>query len=336
MSLYKYLLLAVLFFNAAFSFSAPVDTVREKYVESYPDRFYIKPILTIRNLSLELESRYGNSKINYHPNGDTYLGLGLYVFDLGMEFSFRIPQNSKSIERFGETEYFDLQSNIYAKRWGADLAIQKYEGFYLSNPNAHYPAWKNNEPFPQRNDLIISNVSANVFYILNHRKFSYRSAYNQADRQKEGGGSFIIGINYFDQGIIADSSLIPVNSRYEFDLEEFRRVDYSALGVLPGYTHSFIFRYFYLNLSMAVGPSHVWSNYTEDFIKIEDRQVRATLHIRAALGYNSPRWFTGLTFVNQTSNLLTEHVDISGESGNVRFFIGYRFKEIGFLKKDIL
>lgn len=328
--------MAVCIFNTAFSFTPPADTTRDKYIEEYPERFYIRPVFTLRNLTLELGSRSNKTKISYRPNGNGYLGVGLYIFDIGIGASFKLPENEKSNSRFGKTDFLDLQSNIYGKKWGADLSLQKYEGFYVNNPALHFSEWQKNDPYPQRNDLAVTKLSANIFYIENHKKFSYRSAYNQADRQRKSGGSFYFGTKFLYQDISADTSLIPFNSRQYLDLEDLKRVNFYSLGILPGYTHTFIYQYFYFNFSLAVGPAYQLSSYNENNQRLKDRQLTYAINGRAALGYNSPRWFAGITFVSHSSNLKTEHVQISGETGNTRIFFGYRFKEVGILKKKLL
>ena len=327
--------LIIISINTTFSHALPTDSLREAYVEEYPDKFYIKPIFTIRALDLQLSSKSIPSKINFVPNGNAYFGLGAYVFNLGVEASLAIPRNARSIKRYGETEIFDFQSNIYAKKWGADVALQKYEGFYVGNPMAHFPGWELPEPYPQRNDLLVKNLSAHVFYIINHNRFSYRSAYNQADRQLRSGGSAIAGINFLDQEIRADSSLIPYDSREEFGLNNFDQANFFAFGFSGGYTYSFVYKYFYLNLSLTGGPVHLWNIYKEDGVTRIHTTISPLFQFRTALGYNSPKWFSGITVVSQTSNFPTDHIDIRRQFGNVKVFIGYRFKEVGVLKRSL-
>lgn len=326
--------MAVCISHAAFSF-LPADSTRDHYIESYRDRFYLKPIYTIRNLKMVIRSRATDSKINYLPNGNAYFGLGIYFFDIGVEGSIKLPENADSYNIFGKTEFFDFQSNIYAKKWGADIAIQQYDGFYIKNPFFHYMNWQPGDPLPQRPDLEVNQVLINGFYFLNHRKFSYRSAYNQADRQRKSGGTILIGINFVNQEISADTSLIPGESQNLYNKSKFNNSHLTALGILGGYTYTFVKHDFYLNFSLTAGPAHVWSEYQEYSDLKYKNHVTPLLNFRGALGYNSPRWFAGLTYVNQQSNLLSQNLDIKVESGNIKLFFGYRFKEVGILKKEL-
>lgn len=328
------IILAVCLWHTASSFT-PSDSVRRQYIEDYPDRFYLKPIYTIRNLDMTIRSRSSGLKVNYNPNGNTYLGLGFYVFSIGIETSFKLPENSNKINVYGKTDAFDFQSNLYAKKWGADIAIQRYDGFYIENPKEHFTNWNNSDPFPQRPDVTINQILVNGFYLINHRKFSYRSAYNQSDRQRKSGGSFLVGLNFLNQQISADTSLIPGQSQPTFNVKDFHYSKVNSFGILGGYTHTFIKNYFYMNISFSGGPAHVWTEYEEDNLNKDKTQYSLLLNFRAALGYNNPRWFAGVTYVNQQSNQQTSHLDIRVESGNIKLFVGYRFKEVGFLKKNL-
>lgn len=333
---FSFLILMAVFINTAFSFAPPTDTTRDNYIEEYPEKFYIRPIFTLRNLTLKLESRSGKTKINYHPNGNGYLGVSAYLFDIGIGMSFKFPEGKKSSRRFGDTEYLDLQSNIYAKKWGADLSLQLYEGFYVNNPREHFPDWQKDDPYPRRSDLTINKVSANLYYIENHQKFSYRSAYNQIERQHANSGSLFVGTDLLYQEVSADTSLIPYNSRENFDLASFSWANFYSLGVLPGYTHTFIYKYLYLNISLAIGPAYMISFFKENNEISSNRLITSAVNFRTALGYNSPKWIAGITFINHSSNLRTDNLIISGETENIRIFLGYRFKEVGLLKKNLL
>ena len=111
------------------------DSLRAKYVAPIPNYFYLKPVLSVRTLGLDInEKNNPESLTEYAPNTRTYLGLGVYLFDIGLEFSFGLPESEEQIQEFGETDIFDFQSNIYAKRWGGDLAYQRYKGFLCKIP----------------------------------------------------------------------------------------------------------------------------------------------------------------------------------------------------------
>lgn len=313
------------------------DSIRQYYVKSFPDKFYIKPILTARSLSLEFsEVNNRAARMSYKPSSSSYFGLGLYAFDIGLELSFKLPQSESETPKaiFGETKSFDFQSNIYTKKWGADIALQRYDGLYLDKPNAHNADWRAGDPYPQRPDLNLRNFQINTFYVFNHHRFSYRSAYNQADRQLKSAGSPLIGLFVSTYRYNADSTLIPTSAQAVFPQNadmRFGRI--TTLALLPGYTHTFVYRKFYFNASLSIGPGHLWVKYNENDFEKEDILIRAVYNVRAAMGYNGDWFFGGITLVNQVVSAKINNMEVNGLSGNVKFFIGFRIDEFGVLKK---
>ncbi len=315
------------------------DSVREIYIKDFPHKFYIKPILTVRILNLEFndENKSAN-KITYNPSSSNYFGFGLYVFQIGVELSFKLHQNeaNKPIEKFGETKSFDFQSNIYTKRWGADIAYQRYRGLYLDKPGRHYSSYQAGDNYPQRPDLTLRNFQLNTFYIFNHKKFSYRSAYNQADRQLKSSGSPILGIFFSNYKYDADSTLIPQSAQGAYPGNENNRFGrISTVALFPGYTHTFIYRKFYFNASLSIGPAHLWTKYNVDDFEKEDITIRPIYNIRMATGFNGDWFFAGITLVNQVVSAKIDNLEVNGSSGNIKFFVGVRFQEVGLLKERL-
>ncbi|MGD1960028.1 MAG: DUF4421 family protein [Fulvivirga sp.] len=307
------------------------------YIRYVHDKFYIKPLLTARSISLDIEDGEGRVEdVLYEPTTNTYLGLGLYLFDIGLELSFQLPNNSQYLVIYGETDAFDFQANLYMKRWGADINFQRYSGFYLDKPADHDDGWQRGNPFPQRDDLTLNNLQFNAFYIFNNDKFSYRSAYNQADIQLRNSGSFLLGFSVSTFRFSGDSTLIPAQTQTELPTDlHVSNGRFTALGILPGYTRNFIHKQFYLNLSLSAGPAHLWSRYATESNETNDLNIQPILNIRAALGYNSDTFFGGISFVNQKISYEIDELDVNAAVGNVKLFVGYRFEEKGILKERL-
>ena len=79
------------------SFSQRNDSIRSVYIKSYPDKFFLWPVLKQRSLSFKLEDPKGGGKTaEFKPNNAVGLGLGMYLFDLGFdvacEFAILFPE----------------------------------------------------------------------------------------------------------------------------------------------------------------------------------------------------------------------------------------------------
>lgn len=312
-------------------------SVREAYIQEFPDRFYLKPILTVRNMNMRVDDKLGDQQsVKYEPINNTYLGLGLYMFNLGLELSFRLPSSEEDEEKYGETSAFDFQTNIYTKRWGADVAYQNYEGFYIKNPDSKFLEWKSDEPFIQREDLEVINFQLNGFYMFNNDKFSYRSSYMQADKQKKSAGSFLLGTTFGIFKFLADSSLVPGPEGAANSTEvHVQAGKFTTLGILPGYTYNFVVKDFYLNLSFSAGPANIWTRSTTAEGTDTAVKIRPVVGARVAVGYNSEKFFCGFSMVSQSVSYGLDNIDVNGQTGNAKLFFGIRFLEKGFMKKNL-
>lgn len=315
------------------------EAVRSQYIKEYHDHIYIKPILTIRNLRLELQDANNQEDdIVYRPSSNNYFGFGIYAFDLNMELSFKLPQDQAEIpsEVFGETKAFDFQTNIYSKKWGADIAFQNYAGLYLDKPSRHYPGYQAGDPYPIRNDLSMRYFQLNAFYLFNHSRFSFRSPYVQSERQLKHAGSFMAGLFVSTFRFNADSTLIPETARPTYaSNEELKEARVTTLALLPGYSHTFNYKMFYVNGSLSLGPGHLWLKYNEGPFERENIQIRPVFNLRAALGYNGDRFFGGITTVYQVVSAGISNLEVNSASGNVKIFLGLRIREKGIFKKNL-
>lgn len=311
------------------------DSIRSEYITQFPDHFFLYPVLKQRSLNFELSKRDRSSVLTYKPNKSYHLGLGAYVFELGVELAFAIPLQEKSIDRFGESRARDLALNVLAKRWGVDAFYQRYRGFYIVDKDLQ-PA--PDEPYPQRPDIGTRNFGATVHYVFNNHKFSFRSAYNFAERQLVSKGSFLLFGALGTFRVAADSSIVTHARETAFgNGVDFTHLRYTTFSVAPGYTYNLIRNNFFLNATLAVGPAHHWINYELEATgeRRHDIAINSFLGGRVAVGYNGPRIFGGLTFVSQGSIIRFDDVNFSNNNSVFKILVGYRFREWGILRKRV-
>ena len=312
---------------------------RKLYIEERDDQWYIKPILTVRFLNLAIEDE--DKKVNeivYSPSSNNFFGFGLYLFDLSAELSFKLPQNEddRPSEVYGKTKSFDFQTNIYAKKWGADISFQRYNGMYVENPSSHYDDWMLGDAYPIRDDLTLRYFQANAFYLFNNEKFSYRSPYIQADRQLKSQGSFLLSFLVSSFRFEADTSLIPVKTQAAYPgNESLRKMRATTLAILPGYTYTLTAKGFYVNGSFSLGPGHLWTLYNRDDYEKEDIGFRPVVGLRGGFGYNGSKFFAGATTNLLIVSSKIDNMNVNSRSGNIKFFIGLRFEEKGVMKNRL-
>lgn len=329
-------LIIILSFVSLLSYGQDYDSVRSIYVKEFPDYFNGKIIATDRLLILNLIGReQDRRRINYAPNDRGYIGIGAHVFDFGVELSLKVPAAfERSKKKYGNTDFIDLQGNIYGRKWCFDGTFQKYKGFFLSNALDISPDFQSGDNFPQRPDLDVMNINLNGIRVFNHQKFSFRSGFTQAEKQIKSAGSPILLLSLSRFSINADNPLIPSSIAGDFgDLQNMVDGRFVTLSALPGYAYNFVYRNLFLNVNATagVGAQHQkvdLGNDTRSQYSLEPK-----FNFRAALGFDNDRFFAGGSFLLQRSSINMDGMRINNTAGNYKFFVGYRFKEFGILKK---
>ncbi len=322
-------------FSVCSGFAQQPDSLRSYYIQEYPDHFFIWPVLKQRSLTFDIQD-YDESdrKVEFIPNNRFTLGAGFYLFELGFELTFAIPLEESSKSIYGETSARDLQLNILSKKWGADLYYQKYQGFYIKDSDNPVPP---GSPYFQRSDLATRNYGISGVWIFNHRKFSLRSSFTYAERQLRSKGSFLLYGTLNSFKLTADSALLTPDAQNTIGTGSgFRKLQYTTLSIAPGYSYNLVWRKFFLNGSVAIGPAHHWISYEEGSgLKRNDISINSTATLRTAIGYNSDRFFGGIGLSVQTRIVTFEDVRVSNSTNLYKILVGYRFKEFGILKKRI-
>jgi hypothetical protein len=310
------------------------DSTRSPYIQTFPDYFFLWPVVKQRRTSFELRSKEGDRKaLNYLTNKPYSIGVGMYVFDLAVELAFAAPLDEMSKRIYGESDIRDIQLNVLGTRWGGEAHYQKYKGFYIRDAALKIPA---HTPYPQRGDIETQSVGASVNYTFNHERFSFRSAYNFVDRQLRSAGSFLMfgALSNYRAG--GDSALVGENYLLEYpNTSSVKQVKITSFAVAPGYTYSLIYKDFYLNGTLAVGPSLNWLHYSGSLH--DDRKTSFDTYVaaRVGLGYNGERIFGGISFFNQLRTASFDNMELITSMNAFKILVGYRFLEFGVLKKRI-
>lgn len=311
------------------------DSLRSQYIKSFPNHFFIWPVLKQRRLNFEMNSLLPNgASLTYKSNKPYSIGVGLYLFELGVELAGSIPLDEQSKRIYGQSDVSDLQLNIIGKKWGIDGYIQNYQGFYIDDPEVKIPP---GTPFPQRADIETRQIGSTVNYTFNNKKFSFRSVYNFADRQLRSAGSMLVFGSISGLRAKGDSAIIDPSYAADFgDAARVKKIKSTALALAPGYTYSLIYKGFFLNGTLAIGPAHNWLYYeTDDGRTKNDIKFDFFVVGRIGVGYNGDHIFGGLSFSNQGRSAKFDNVEMVSTSGIFKVMIGYRFLEFGILKKRV-
>ena len=310
----------------------------------------------VRDLSQDLTTRFYFSRkyagyavrdygqrqeLIYRPNSRLNVGIGFNYAFAGVNLGVNLPGANNDNDRYGRTRFLDAQSHLYLPRFALDLYVQRYEGYYLNRPQKWVGNWQRGDPYPQRGDLRTTSTGFNVQYILNHRRFSYRAAYQQNAWQKKSAGTLLLGSEAYLIRMRADSSVTaPAGTATPFfGGVSFDGSDVYSLGANAGYAHTFVYRsHLFLTLSLLGG---VGLGFTRLQVPEAAELTRWGWHLnstaRIALGYNSARYFLGFSVVNLAlrSPAPVGRSSVSFDTGNLRLNFCRRFtvKPPGFMRK---
>ncbi len=311
------------------------DSAREQYIRSYPDHFFIWPVIKQRKLDFRIDDVPSNGRpITFNPNRPYALGLGVYLFEVGLELAAALPVSERSEYIFGRSRGTDLQLNVFGKKWGVDLYRQKYQGYYITDPNIQVPP---NTPYLQRPDIYTRNLYVTTSYTFNNQRFSQRSAYNYIETQLRSSGSFLLYglVNGFKAR--GDSAILGPAYQTAYGVDaRIMRVNSIHLGAAPGYSYSLIHKGFFINALLAVGPAYNWLRYsTDDGQSVREGRLATFFLARFALGYNGDRFFTGMSIGAQTANARFDAVRLSSSTQMLRIVFGFRIREFGILRHRV-
>lgn len=328
----KTLLFVTTFFLFHLCLAVPSDSARERYIRRFPDYFFIWPVVKQRSTSFDIENLPSKTeKLSYKPNGNYGLGWGMYIFEIGFEVTFSVQPKSSTQYLYGNSRVSDLQANILGKNWGLDLFTQNYNGFYRSDKNVAVPP---NTPYPQRPDISTWNTGLNGIYLFNKNKYSIRAAYNFSERQLKSGGSFLLSGTLNTFSLRADSAVYGSKYEPKFGMAtDFSKLDYTTFSVAPGYAYTLVLKNFFVNGSLSIGPANHWVHYESAAGSRNEIVLNSFVDFRMSVGYNSDRFFSGISFITQARNIKMDQVQLTSANSIFKMVVGYRFREFGILKK---
>ncbi|WP_166920110.1 DUF4421 family protein [Flavobacterium poyangense] len=278
--------------------NAQIDTT---YIKPYDNTLSVTSYLSMKFISLEQETD-GEMK-KFMPNIPMNLGLGVSIHNTIINFSYGYGLGFLKDDKKGRTKAFDFQIHHYGRKFTVDLFIQKYRGFYSADKSD-----KNIQLYP---DLNIQQYGAFGQYIFNNKKFSYKAAFNQNERQLKSAGSFLAGGGVYFTKIGSDSSFVHKSRN---SLRNFQ------FGVSAGYAYTWAISKRWFASGSATMGVNFGTERINDFGK-EKIEIYPTFFPRMSLGYNKEKWSLGLYYIN---NLI-----FSSFSGNTSGNTGSNGNSIG-------
>ena len=340
-ALRSFLLLLILFIHWTFNgisaqqISKGADSLAETdsaYIADYKNLLTARVFLLYQDASFALNPGI-SQKIMYTPNVAGRVGIAGFYKWFGVGLSLGNSILRRSTTKYGNTSVLDLRVNAYGRSVAAELYLQNLKGFYIRNFRDSLGG------FFKIPDMRIFALGFIGYWILNHERFSIRSAFIQNERQKKSAGSFVLRPTFLYYNLSSGEGIIPAEVIYTYGIGSqffLRKGEFYSLGLAPGYTYTLVlFKKVYLNA--ALFPGVLWQNYHFEANRelYSSAKFTFTLSWRAALGYNADTWYIGAGIVSGFDKIpgwignSTFYYDIA----QIRFWVGTRFH--WFKKKKI-
>ena len=308
------------------------------YIEPqhYNYTFMLQQTTTYEKYSLSDKAR---QKVTFAPDMSFRMGpyIGWRWVFLG--YTFDLSHISFSSSHTNKKE-FDL--SLYSSMIGVDLFWRQTGNDYkiesLDLGNGTNTSAIKNTPF---SGLKSSIRGFNLYYVFNHRKFSYPAAYAQSTVQRKSAGTALAGIGYtrhtldIDLGdleqVVIDKLRPTLGDVAYIDTTLYSKVKYTDVSFSGGYAYNWVFaKNFLFNASLSVGLAYNASssdvshktNLIKDF-SFQNFNIDAIG--RFALVWNNTRWYAGMSAIIHSYNYKREQFSTNNTFGSFNIYVGFNF-----------
>lgn len=308
------------------------------------DRRYIEPqhynyTLMLQNTNTyeiyKLSSKSGQS-VTFAPKPTYRIGpyIGWRWVFLGYTFDIKNLNTSKRKTEVDLSLYSSLFGiDLYYRKTGDDYRIREA---HLSDATERYEL--KGVPF---SGLSASIKGFDVYYIFNHKKFSYPAAFSQSTNQRRSAGSPLLGIGYTTHNLKLDTeqlkdvveSVTDKNGN-SVKLDSglmFKQVRYSSYSVSGGYAYNWVFAknwLFAASLSMALAykksngdlgsgrkSSLAIGNFNFDDINLDGIG-------RFGVVWNNTKYYAGMSTIIHSFNYRKSQFSTNNVFGSLNFYVG--------------
>ncbi len=324
--------------NVFTKFFREFNNIDTTYIEPqhYNYTFMLQETTTYEKYTLSDKS---GQKVTFAPDMTFRLGpyigwrwvfLG-YTFDLS-HISLKSSHTNK--QEFDLSLYSSMLSvDLFWRQTGNDYKIEDLTLKGDVNTSAI-----RNTPF---SGLKSSIRGFNLYYVFNHRKFSYPAAYSQSTVQRKSAGTPMVGIGYtrhkLDIDLVQLESLVreklssTQGSSASIDTTLYSKVKYTDVSISGGYAYNWVFaKNFLLNATLTLGLAYnssssdtqQKSNIIKDF---SFKNFNMDAMGRFGLVWNNTRWYAGMSAILHSYNYKKEQFSTNNSFGSFNIYVGFNF-----------
>lgn len=271
--------------------TAQVDSA---YIRPFDHDFSVRSIVGHKIAGFDRQSKDGNNNgFIYRINAPVAFGAGAswkdYSFAFSRRFSF-IRDRKK-----GKTSSLEFQHHGYSRKFTYSISLQQHKGFYndILNQDGTYTTYP---------DLKINIYGGTFQWVFNNKKFSYKAAFGQNERQIKSAGSFQLGTSLYYSILETDSTKLLSGISHQNKNLQF--------GINGGYAYTHVLdKRWFVTGSFDLGIN-IGNNDPGRLLK-EKLEIYPVLYSRIGVGYNIQSWSFGFSsyfsriylFIDKNENL---------------------------------
>ena len=320
------------FWSRAYDVIKEFSRVDTNYIEPQQYNYAVMIQNTNTYESYRLRDKDGNS-INLSPNPSVKFGpyVGWRWLFLGYTIDFFHLGSGKMKQ--------DFDFSIYSNQVGVDLFYRQTGNNY----KIHRMEIKENKNTLQMKDLSFGGFSAsikgiNLYYIFNHKKFSYPAAFSQSTRQKRSAASFLMGVGYTKHSLSLNirqvRDIVKENLKEEIKFDstyQSAKVSYSDVSVSAGWAYNWVFAknwLFAASLSGAIAYKRATGDKQAKWFSFRDFTFD-NFNIdgigRFGIVWNDAKYFIGANAIFHAYNYNKSQFSTNTLFGNLNIYAGFNF-----------
>lgn len=253
-----------------------IGQVDSTYIRSFEQDFFAKTYVVEKFTMFDkMNDNDKNKEFSYRTNNPINLGLGItwkdFTLSFGYGFDFFRNKNK------GKTNSLEFQHHWYGRKFMYDFFLQQHKGFYNDRRNKD----KSYTLYP---DIKTNLYGGSLHYVFNNKKFSYKAAFNQTEKQLKSAGSLLVGISLYYSKVVTDTTVLFERMAKNNENLQF--------GISGGYAYTWVINKHWFATGAASMGISMGNNQPKYFFK-EKMEVYPSVNGRFALGYNANSWSLG-------------------------------------------
>lgn len=237
----------------------------------------------------------------------------------------------------------DFKASIYTSLFGLDVFFRNTGNYYrIKSIDVGHNVSTNELRNLNFDGIEIGTSGFNLYYVFNHKHFSYPAAYSQSTQQKRSCGSFLAGLGYTHHSLdFNHQKMDTLLIQHGYDpllldsTQHVNGVKYNDLNFSIGYSYNLVFAKNFLanaTLSAALAIDKATGEYEntkekrwleKTFFTLDDINVDGIA--RLAVLWNNGRWFAGASAIFHTYTYRKEHFSTLNIFGDFNLYFGFNF-----------